>query len=245
MNLSDQSTSYFDAYWRARYDPVLFERRISTLHKNYADHLPAARDARIVEIGPGFGEMQHYLARRGYDKLTSVDIDGSLVRALVQRGVQGALHVEDTTSFLRENPGEFNCLIALHVLEHFTPETGQALLCAAHDCLAPGGRIILEVPNMANFITGPYARWADFTHRQGFTAESLQAAVMAAGFEVKACFGANRAITSLAQLLGHAAQRCTDALAWSLLKVNFPRQRLVTCPVIAVVASVSPRRQLK
>lgn len=241
MKPSDQSTSYFDAYWRARYDPVLFERRIRTLHKNYANHLPVARDARIVEIGPGFGEMQHYLARRDYDKLTSVDIDGSLVRALAQRGVRGALHVDDTASFLRERPGEFNCLIALHVLEHLTPETGQALLCAAHDCLAPGGCIILEVPNMANFITGPYARWADFTHRQGFTAESLQAVVTAAGFEVNACFGANRAITSLAQLLGYAAQRCTDALAWSLLKVNFPRQKVVTSPVIAVVASVSSR----
>jgi len=243
VNQSEEISNYFDAYWRSRYDPVLFERRIRTLHKNYATHLPTRRDVGIVEIGPGFGEMQSYLAGRGYGHLTSIDIDASLVRELTQRGVRGALHVDDAASFLSQRPGEFGCLIALHVLEHFAPADGHALLNAAYRCLEPEGRIILEVPNMANFITGPYARWADFTHRQGFTTESLKAAVTTAGFEVQACFGANRAITSLAQLLGHAAQRCTDALAWTLLKANFPRQKVITSPVIAVVATASRRQR--
>ena len=60
--------------------------------------------------------------------------------------------------------------------------------------LVPGGSVVIEVPNMANFITAPYARWADYTHRHGYTQESLSAALRAAGFDVVECFGVTRAM---------------------------------------------------
>ena len=48
--------------------------------------------------------------------------------------------------------------------------------------MKPGGHIYIEVPNMANPFTGSYYRYADLTHRAGFTEESLTLALELAGF---------------------------------------------------------------
>lgn len=239
MTSSHEQPTYFDAYWCERFDPGAFERRIRTLHKNYGPYLPRARDAQIVEIGPGFGEMLRYLADNGYTNASALDNDAGLVEALNSRGPGGAILVADAAEYLRTRPAQFDCVIALHVLEHFDPDGGRALLDAVRSALAPGGRVILEVPNMANFITAPYARWADYTHRHGYTLESLSAALRASGFEVRACFGVRRAIGSVADAAAFAIQGVTTAIAWALLKANYPRARIVAAPAIAAVGVCS------
>lgn len=235
MGESNEADGYFDLYWRSRFDAAAFARRVRTLHRNYAQHLPAACDARIVEIGPGFGEMLRYLTDRGFTNVMALDNDPALVAALNRQGFSGARCADDAASFLRGRERQYDCAIALHVLEHFDADSGADLLRAIHTALAPGGRVILEVPNMANFITAPYARWADYTHRHGYTQESLTAVLRAAGFEVRACFGVRRAIGSLAEAAAFAAQGLTTAIAWTLLKLNYPAARIITAPAIGVV----------
>lgn len=227
--------NYFDVYWKQRFNPAAFQRRVRTLHKNYAHRLPARRDARFVEVGPGFGEMLDYLKSRGYTDTTALDNDPALIAALQSRGATGARHVDDAIAWLQENGQAFDCAVALHVLEHFDIDAGAALLRAMLHALVPGGLVVIEVPNMANFITAPYARWADYTHRNGFTQESLSAAVRAAGFDVVECFGVTRAVGSPIELALYAAQRCTDAIAWTLLKANYPGARIIAAPAIAIV----------
>lgn len=234
------NTTYFDAYWKQRSSPAAFQRRVSTLHKNYAARLPQRRDARIVEIGPGFGEMLSYLAGRGYTGAQALDNDSALVEALHARGAAGARHVDDAIAWLCERPGLFDCAIALHVLEHFDALAGAELLAAMFGALAPGGSVIIEVPNMANFITAPYARWADYTHRHGYTQESLGAALRTAGFEVVEIFGVTRAVGSLAEFAAYALQRVTEAFAWTLLKANYPQARIIATPAIAIVGRRPP-----
>jgi len=236
MSEATDRGSYYAAYWRDKFDAVQFERRIRTLQKNYEDHLPAARSARILEIGPGHGEMLEFLARAGFADLCALDNDATLIDALRQRGAKAALHVGDATQFLNARPGEFQCVVAMHVLEHFDAAAGQALVRACFQGLAPAGRLFIEVPNMANFVTAPYARWADYTHRHGYTIESLRAMLIVEGFHIRAGFGVARSIGSLGQLAGHLAQRCSDALVWALLKANHPRLDIIAAPVIGIVA---------
>lgn len=235
MTTPTEHTTYFDAYWSKRFNPAASERRRRTLHRNYAPYLPRARNARIVEIGPGFGEMLRYLADRGYADAIAIDNDAALVAALKAQGLDGAQCVDDAADYLRMRPGQFDCVIALHVLEHFDAAAGRALLESIRAALAPGGRVIIEVPNMANFITAPYARWADYTHRHGYTQESLSAALQSAGLEVLDCFGVRRAIGSMVDAAAFVAQGLTNAIAWTLLKANYPHARIVTAPAIGVV----------
>lgn len=232
--------NYFDVYWKQRFNPAAFQRRVRTLHKNYAHRLPPQRDARFVEVGPGFGEMLDYLKGRGYTNTTALDNDAALVAALQARGATGSRHVEDAIAWLQQNTQAFDCAVALHVLEHFDADAGAALLRSMFHALVPGGSVLIEVPNMANFITAPYARWADYTHRNGFTQESLGAALRAAGFDVTECFGVTRAVSSPLEFVLYAAQRFTDAIAWTLLKANYPGARVIAAPAIAIVGRRPP-----
>ena len=230
---STRSAAYFDLYWRQRFNPASYRRRLNSLVRNYSSYLPAP-PARVIEIGPGFGELLELLRDRHLD-VEAVDIDAELIEALRARGFDGVHAVEDTMAYLRSRAGVFHCVVALHVLEHFEPAAGADLLAAAYEALTPGGRIIIEVPNMANFITAPYARWADYTHRTGFTQESLGAALGAAGFAVERTFGVARPVRSFSELAAWCGQFLTQSIVWTLLKANYPQARIVAAPAISAI----------
>lgn len=229
-----EDASYFNLYWKRRFKPASYRRRINSLRLNYGRFLPDSA-ARVVDVGPGFGEMLELLRERGIADPQAIDIDPHVVEALRQRGFVGAVAEADTIGHFVARPGGYDSVIALHVLEHFAPDDGRRLLEAIHTSLAPGGRVILEVPNMANFITAPYARWADYTHRTGFTQESLSATLLGAGFARIETFGIARPVRSLAEAVAWAGQSLTSALAWVLLKANYPQARIVTAPALAAI----------
>jgi len=230
----NRSAAYFDVYWKQRFNSASYRRRLNSLRLNYSAHLPV-RHAQVLEIGPGFGEMLELLRDNGVDRVEAIDIDVRLVEALHARGFLSVQAVQNTVDYLRTRPAAFDCVIALHVLEHFLPTDGSDLLRAVFASLAPGGRVIVEVPNMANFITAPYARWADYTHRTGFTQESLATALWTAGFEVVKTFGIARPIRSPVELAAWLGQTITQSIVWTLLKANYSQSRIVASPAIAAV----------
>jgi SAM-dependent methyltransferase len=93
---------------------------------------------------------------------------------------------------LEELPGGFDLVIAGDVIEHLSD--WQRTLRAIHDSLAPGGRLLLSVPNVANIAMRAqllFGVWnytdrgiLDRTHRVFFTRRSLREALRASGFEV-------------------------------------------------------------
>ena len=44
MSAQTDEATYYRAYWSRRFNPKAFARRVRALHKNYAKHLPTARD---------------------------------------------------------------------------------------------------------------------------------------------------------------------------------------------------------
>jgi 2-polyprenyl-3-methyl-5-hydroxy-6-metoxy-1,4-benzoquinol methylase len=238
MNQSNQpnppTDSYFDRYWKKRFNASSYQRHLNSLQRNYDAHLPRGNE-RVLEIGPGFGELLEFLRSRGLKQIEAIDIDADMVAALQSRGFENVRCVEDASADLQSRGGQYDCVIARHVLEHLDPASGLELLLATFESLAPGGRVIIEVPNMANFITAPYARWADYTHRNGFTHESLTAALSQAGFEVTQSFGIARPVRSLAELAAWCGQAVTQAIAWTLLKANYPQAHVIAAPAIAAV----------
>ena len=79
----------------------------------------------------------------------------------------------DTTTFLNSRPAMYDLILMFHVLEHVLWHEALPLLTAAGGALRPGGWLVLEVPNVAHPLTGPYHRYHDFTHTLGFTDQSL------------------------------------------------------------------------
>ncbi len=136
--------------------------------------LPAALDARTVDIGSGYGHLVRFLLENGRTQVGAVDLSEQLLEALTEYvgdRLEFTLH-EDGVNFLIRHPNAFDCITMFDVLEHLEPARHQETVSAIYGALRPGGRIIIRVPNMANLL-GAYSRYLDYTHQFGFTEFSL------------------------------------------------------------------------
>jgi 2-polyprenyl-3-methyl-5-hydroxy-6-metoxy-1,4-benzoquinol methylase len=155
----------------------------------YGHLLPASRDAAMLEIGPGFGQLLEGLRRdRGYANAVAIDLSREVVDFCNGLLPGSTEYAGDTAGWLRANAGRFERIFVLHVLEHVARAEVGDLVDAIRGALRPGGRVVVELPNMANLFTGTYLRYADRTHEWGYTEQSLRQLLEAAGFADVHCF---------------------------------------------------------
>ena len=214
----------FDHYLSGHYTRIgdqgrFRERRKRQMLATYRHLLPVRRDAEMLEIGPGHGQWLEALHRdAGYTRTIAVDLSAE-VAEFCNRSLPGSTEVVgDTTAWLLANAGRFERIFAFHVLEHVPGPDLVPLLEAARDALRPGGWLVVEVPNMANIITGNYLRHADRTHQTGFAELSLRQALEDAGFADARAFE-ERLVVSVPQDVVYLFLRSvTRALQWAAYK---------------------------
>lgn len=209
--------------------------RGQALHANYVDWLPTRRDARILEIGPGLGEFLHMaIGSLGYTNVQAVDTSFEVVEHC-QSICPATAHVRDTVDFLTAHPCTFESIVLLHVLEHIPKTETIAFLQAIRNALRPDtGIAIIEVPNMANPLTGTLYRYADFTHEVGFTSSSMAQVLRMAGFEAIEVHRFATPRSTPARLLQWAVKWLAES-AWSLaLRLYQQEPELVSANVFAV-----------
>jgi 2-polyprenyl-3-methyl-5-hydroxy-6-metoxy-1,4-benzoquinol methylase len=157
--------------------------RLESIRANYAQLLPSDKSAAVLEIGPGMGELLHYLtAAAGLRNVEAIDLSAEVATYCSERYCP-TTRVEDPVSFLTERVAHYDLIMLLHVLEHVEKPQTIPFLCAIRSALKPQGRLIIEVPNMGNPLVGLTCRYADFTHETGFTGSSLAQVLHLAGFE--------------------------------------------------------------
>lgn len=155
----------------------------------YAHLLPEARDAAMLEIGPGFGQLLEALRKdRGYGNAVAVDLSREVVDFCNGLMPGSTEYTEEPSAWLQARAGRFDRVFVLHVLEHVPRAEVESFVRAILGALKPGGRVIVELPNLANVFTGSYLRYADRTHEWGYTEQSLRQLLEAAGFADVRCF---------------------------------------------------------
>lgn len=158
------------------------------LMHTYAHLLPEDRGAEMLEIGPGYGQLLEALRQRGFARTTAVDVSREVVEFCNGVLPGSTSHVGNTVEFLRSNPGRYERVFALHVIEHIPRTEVADFVRAIRMALRPGGRMVVELPNAANFFSGEYLRYADLTHEQGYAESSLRQLLENAGFANVQCF---------------------------------------------------------
>lgn len=142
-----------------------------------------AAEMRFLELGCGTGAFLSYLAHKGVGRFTGIDHDPALA-AVVPEAVRPHFACGDIWQALAERePASLDRVVALDVIEHFTAEDAQRLLAAIDRLLAPGGRVVLKMPNAA-CPWGLQYQFGDLTHRTAFTPLSLRQLADAAGLDV-------------------------------------------------------------
>lgn len=168
--------NYFDH--RQAGTPVEVEK---PLPPYLASHLPADRQARILDIGCGHGEVIRALQRQGYTNVQGVDVSPDAVLECQKLGLN--VSRIDAIEDLRPASGAYEFVIMTHVLEHLPKAQVVATLKHIRTVLlTETGSYYVAVPN-AQSNTGCYWAYEDFTHETLFTAGSLYFVLKCAGFK--------------------------------------------------------------
>jgi 2-polyprenyl-3-methyl-5-hydroxy-6-metoxy-1,4-benzoquinol methylase len=147
--------------------------------KLYLSHVPANKDARILDIGCGYGEFLYFLQTRGYRSTKGIDLNQGELDLAQALGVKN-LERADSFDFLHQSGQEFDFISAIDVLEHVPKNKVLEFLDLIHASLRPRATFLCQVPNAAAFCLS--YTYGDFSHETPFTASSLRQVLELANF---------------------------------------------------------------
>jgi SAM-dependent methyltransferase len=138
----------------------------------------------VLELGPGMGHFAAELDALGLDRLVLADTEAYALDRLRARyaGREDVDVVELTVPGPVEIGEPVETVVAMNVLEHI--EDDIAAMRDLATVLVPGGRLILWVPGFPS-LYGEFDRKVGHVRR--YTPATLDAAVRAAGLEVRVC----------------------------------------------------------
>lgn len=177
--------STFDEYFKLR--NVCYSPETGYIMPKYLQRiLPSDLQARIIDIGCGYGQMLQDLMKRGYTNASGVDVSRDSVDNCLQQGLC-VQHISTLQHFCINSVIKYNFIVLCHVLEHLEKsEIIPTIKLIKTHLLEQGGTLVVMVPN-AQSNTGSYWAYEDFTHTTLFTAGSLFYVLKAAGFS-EICF---------------------------------------------------------
>jgi len=147
--------------------------------------LPESHEVRILDLACGHGPLLLCAKALGYTRLAGVDVSGEQVRLAHSLGLPEVVCGE-LLDYLGSHPASFDRIYALDVLEHLTMPELLACMDGVGAALAPGGRVVIHVPN-AEGLFGMRVRFGDLTHETAFTSVSITQLLRATGFEDIQC----------------------------------------------------------
>jgi SAM-dependent methyltransferase len=148
--------------------------------RSWLKDLPAG--GRALELGSGTGWMLEALRGAGWH---AAGTERTAAAAAIAAASGADVRVGGLEAFA-DDPA-FDLVVMFHVLEHLADP--MAALRAAHERLAPGGVLVLGLPNLASWqsrMTGRHWMHLDVPrHLVHFSPSSMRAALAAAGFRVE------------------------------------------------------------
>jgi SAM-dependent methyltransferase len=108
--------------------------------------LPRNREARILEIGCGMGELLTGLCQLGYD-CTGLDVSSTRIDRLQHRQGPRLRFQQAEGTRLRFADASFDVVISIQLFEHLHPDDAETHLRETCRVLKPGGSYLLETPN--------------------------------------------------------------------------------------------------
>jgi len=132
--------------------------------------MPENKNAAIVDLACGGGNLLFFFKRRGYTQLCGVDISSeqiSLSKQVVHDVTKG-----DVLEFLASHPDTFDLITGLDIIEHFYKDEALKFLELCHRSLRNSGRLIIQTPN-ADSLWVDTVFYGDFTHEVCFNPNSI------------------------------------------------------------------------
>ena len=173
-----------DRYFSLRVGPAVLAQLLPHLH----------RKALIVEIGAGCGDFTQQLLESRLQTL-ALDSSPQTVEALQARfgGHPSFIGAKLTTGTLPLEEARCANIILIETIEHLDDYAASSLLAEARRVLRVGGRILITTPNEEDLAAAEVlcpscaCLFHPVQHVRAFSAASLSARLVSAGFRVVHC----------------------------------------------------------
>jgi SAM-dependent methyltransferase len=129
--------------------------------------LALATDARVLDLGCGFGRHAIALARRGY-RLVGVDLSEPMLKLARELAASAPVNIDWQRRDMRDlgGLGPFDACICLYTaFGFFSDDENRLVLERVCDVLRPGGVFLLDVSNPLALMRGwPQRTWHEGRH---------------------------------------------------------------------------------
>jgi len=204
---------------------------------NYKKYFPANKDAKVLDIGIGRGEMLSCYENWGYKNYLGVDISPSTVTFCKSIGLNCEL-VQDSSQYLKDNQNTFELITLIDVLEHIPREHVVSFLKDVKNALKDGGVFIIQVPNL-QAPDGQLHMYNDVTHMMGYIEHSLQQVLITAGFTKFHFQGFEELISASWKV---PIQKVLRSIYWKIVRFNRKINGNINPEILNPVFSVIVRK---
>ena len=216
MKNTDYRERFFNNYMATQWLPAEnislegYEITCKVLERHLGPHLPQDKSARILDIACGTGHLLYCLQRQGYSNAMGIDLGVPQLEIAQKMGVKN-LEKGNLFEYLSKKNGEFDVIVASHVIEHLKKDEAVAALDLIYAALKPHGKLFLLTPNTATML-GIWLSFSDFTHELAFTPQSLSQLLRVCGFPNPQVFGFGPVAYDLRSAL--------RTLCWKIMKAG-------------------------
>jgi SAM-dependent methyltransferase len=170
---------------KGEYGENTFNRKVDYIKYNFGDMISALpKNAEVLEIGPGMGEMVSYLNNLGITNIDVVDNDRNILKLIKEKYKVKNNYLADDVSRIGKKLGVYDIIVLIQVLEHLPLVKQPDIIKALYARLKKGGYIIIVVPNADNPL-GLVERYGDLQHTTSYTNRSLEDLVIES--KIKEC----------------------------------------------------------
>lgn len=120
------------------------------------------KDARMLDIGCGYGSLIYTFKQAGFTNCTGIDLSEEQINVAHELGIPEA-RLEDLRVHLKAHEGRYDVITGMDIIEHFSKDEVIEVLDLVRDALKPNGVAIFRTPN----VDAPYSTvfyYGDFTH---------------------------------------------------------------------------------
>lgn len=204
------------------------------LNHYYGRHMPANKDATILDMGCGDGNTVYWLQQMGYKNTYGIDFSAEQIAKGKSMGIEN-LQDCDVFQYLKDNKKPFDAILAKDIIEHFTRDEVFDILALIHKNLKDGGRFIMQVPNgQGLYYTSIF--YGDYTHEMAYTESSINQIVTNNGFKKARCYPTGPIPKGVVSSIRYVLWKLKVAQLkfWKMVETGSPRG-IFTQNIIAVI----------
>lgn len=151
-----------------------FQRRVKYLQYNYSNKISFLdSNSKVLEIGPGRGELLALLNEKGITNIDIIDNDISVLQYCQKSFKINGTYLSKSLDISKVLKNKYNLIVLTQVFEHIPKSAYLNWIRSLYSALQVGGNLIITVPNGANPLIGA-ERYGDLQHENIFTVLSFQ-----------------------------------------------------------------------